>query len=57
MGETHERRDLSTFVKTLYSYNAPILYFIDEEPQRVASIVYTTITHPDTFDIFIKNFN
>lgn len=55
--EAHERRDLSTFVKTLYSYNAPILYFIDEEPQRVASIVYTTITHPDTFDIFIKNFN
>lgn len=55
--EMHERRDLSSFVKALYSYNAPILYFIDEEPQRVASIVYTTITHPDTFDIFVKNFN
>lgn len=55
--ETQERRDLSAFVKAIYSYNAPILYFIDEEPQRVASIVYTTITHPDTFDVFAKNFN
>lgn len=55
--DAHERRDLSAFVKTLYSYNAPILYFIDEEAPRVASIIYTVITHPDTFDIFVKNFN
>jgi hypothetical protein len=55
--ENHERKDLSTFVKTLYSYEAPMLYFIDEEPLRVATIIYTTITHPDTFDMFVKNFN
>lgn len=55
--ENVERRDLHTFVKTLCSYNAPMLYFIDEEPLRVATIIYTTITHPDTFDMFVKNFN
>lgn len=55
--EILERRDLNTFVKTIYSYNAPIIYFIDEEPLRVATIIYTTITHPDTFDMFVKNFN
>ena len=55
--ENVERRDLQAFVKAIYSYNAPILYFIDEEPLRIATIVYTTITHPDTFDMFVKNFN
>jgi hypothetical protein len=55
--EAHERKDLSTFVKTLYSYNAPMIYFIDEEPLRVATIIYNTIIHPDTFNMFVKNFN
>lgn len=55
--ENVERRDLQSFVKTLCSYDAPMLYFIDEEPLRVATIIYTTITHPDTFDMFVKNFN
>lgn len=55
--EAVERKDLSSFVKTLYSYNIPMLYFIDEEPSRIATIIYTTITHPDTFDMFVKNFN
>lgn len=55
--ENIERKDLSTFVKTLYSYNKPIIYFVDEEPLRVATIVYNTVIHPDTFDMFVKNFN
>ncbi len=55
--EAHERKDLNSFVKTLYSYNAPMIYFIDEDPTRVATIIYTTITHPDLFDVFTKNFN
>ncbi len=55
--ESQECRDLSSFVKALYAYNVPVLYFMEEEPQRVASIIYTTITHPDTFDMFVKNFN
>lgn len=55
--ESHERKDLNSFVKTLYSYNAPIIYFMDEEPLRVATVIYTTITYPETFDIFAKNFN
>lgn len=56
--DDHERRDLGAFVKAIYSFNnAPIIYFTDEEPCRVASIIYTTIVHPDTFDMFVKNFN
>lgn len=55
--ENVERRDLQAFVKTLCSYNAPMIYFIDEEPTRVATVIYTTIIHPDTFDMFVKNFN
>lgn len=55
--ENIERKDLGAFVKALYAYDAPMIYFIDEEPMRVATIIYTTITHPDTFDMFVKNFN
>ena len=55
--ENHERKDLGAFVKALYSYNVPMIYFMDEEPLRVATVIYTTITYPETFDIFVKNFN
>lgn len=55
--ENHERRDLQSFVKTLCSSNSPMIYFIDEEPLRVATVIYTTIIHPDTFNMFVKNFN
>lgn len=55
--ENIERKDLGAFVKAIYSYNAPMIYFIDEEPLRVATVIYTTINHPDTFDMFVKNFN
>ena len=55
--ESIERKDLGAFVKAIYSYNAPMIYFIDEEPSRIATIIYTTINHPDTFDMFVKNFN
>lgn len=58
MRDEHERRDINTFVKSIYSFNnSPIIYFTDEEPARVASIIYTIIIHPDTFDMFVKNFN
>lgn len=56
--DNHERRDLGSFVKTLHSFNnSPVIYFIDEEPSRVATIIYNIIIHPDTLDMFIKNFN
>ena len=55
--DSYERRDISSFVKTLYSYNAPILYFANEEPNRIATIINTTIKYPETFDDFVKNFN
>lgn len=55
--ETYERKDLSSFVKALYSYNAPMMYFMDEDPIRIATIIYTTIIHPDTLKLFTKNFN
>lgn len=56
--DKHERRDLGAFVKAIYSFdNATLLYFTDEDPSRVATIIYNTIIHPDTLELFGKNFN
>lgn len=56
--DNHERRDINSFVKTLYSFNnSSVIYFTDEEPLRVATIIYNTIIHPDTLDMFVNNFN
>lgn len=56
--DEHERRDLNSFVKTLYSFNnSSVIYFTDEEPLRVATIIYNTIIHPDTLEMFVNNFN
>ena len=56
--EALERRDLGTYVKTLYGFeNSYMLYFNNETPSRVATIIYNVIKHPDMFDTFIKNFD
>ena len=56
--DAHEKRDINTFIKTLHSFNgSPVMYFLDEEPTRVATIIKNLIIHPDTFDMFVKNFN
>lgn len=55
--ESYELKDINSYVKSLYSFNSPIIYFNNEDPMRVATIIYTMIKHPDTFDMFVKNFN
>jgi hypothetical protein len=53
-----EKRDLDTFVKTLHSFNnSNLIYFNNEEPSRVATIIYTMLTYPGSVKMFIKNFN
>lgn len=53
-----EKRDIDSFVKTLYSFkNSEVMYFYNEQPQRVATIIETVIKHPDTLESFVKNFN
>lgn len=53
-----EKKDIDSFVKTLYSFkDSNIIYFYNEQPQRVAVIIETLIKHPDMFDKFVKNFN
>jgi hypothetical protein len=37
--------------------NPHFLYFNNEEPMRVASIVYTLIQHPELLPLYEKNFN
>lgn len=34
-----------------------ILYFFNEDPDRVATIIYSLIKHPDLLDVYLKNFN
>lgn len=53
-----ERRDIDAFVKTIYSFNnAPVLYFTNEEPSRVATIIYTLVQHPELLDLYTQHFN
>lgn len=56
--EEIEKNDMSFFVKNLYSFNnSPVLYFTDEEPCRVATILYSLIKYPELLPLYIKNFN
>ena len=56
--DKYERRDISSFVKTIYSFNnSSLLYFANEEPVRVATIIHTLLKYPETFKLFVKNFN
>lgn len=53
--EELETEDLSTFVKLIYTKR--MLYFSNEEPARIASIIYTMVKFPETQEIFFENYN
>lgn len=56
--DIYEKRDLNSYVKCLYSFNnSKLLYFNNEIPNRVATIIYTMIKHPDMIDVFVNNFD
>lgn len=56
--ENIEKRDVASFVKTMYSFNnSKLLYFVGEEPGRVAAIVYSLIKHPELMDIYTEYYN
>ena len=51
-----EKLDMETFVKNIYGYKN-MLYFTNEEPNRVATIIYTLVKHPELIKLYRKNFN
>ena len=56
--DIYEKRDINAYVKSLYTFNnSNLIYFNDEVPARVATIINTMIKHPDTIVDFVKNFD
>lgn len=54
--EIEERHGLD-FVKTLYNFpNSDVLYFTNEDPARVGTIISAIIKHPDLLQSFIENY-
>lgn len=54
--EALEKRDMKDLVKSICS-NGNLLYFTNEDPGRIASIIYAIHAHRDLRDIFVKNYN
>ena len=53
--EKIEKHDINSFVKTMYSFkNSRVLYFVREDPCRVATVIYSLIKHPELLDRFTK---
>lgn len=53
-----EKSDIYSYVRSIYGVSDNnILYFTDEDPSRISTIIYTLIKHPDMTDMFLKNFN
>ena len=57
--EEFEKTQINNYVKQMYELNTDptILYFANEEPLRVAAIIYTLIKYPELLDLYKKNFN
>jgi hypothetical protein len=56
--EDIETKDSNSFVKFLYGFNnANVLYFTNEDPMRVAAIIYSLIKHPDLLPVYTESFN
>ena len=53
-----EKNRLNDFIKNIYSFpKSHLIYFSNEDPQRVSAIVYALVKHPDLLPIFEKKFN
>lgn len=56
--EELELKDSASFVKLLYNFNnSNVLYFTNEEPARIAAIIYSVIQHPDLLPLYKNAFN
>lgn len=54
--EQRSQYNMDDFIERVNN-NPHFLYFNNEEPMRVASIVYTLIQYPDLLPLYEKNFN
>ena len=55
--EEQERQDINTFTKILYSQGKNrVLYFMNEDPVRIAAIIYALIQHEDLLQAFGQAF-
>ena len=53
-----EKSNMSDFIKNIYNFpKSHLIYFFNEDPQRVAAIIYALVKHPDLLPIFEKKFN
>ena len=56
--EEIESKDASSFVKFLYGFErGRVLYFNNEDPARVAAVIYSLIKHPDLLSIYAEAYN
>lgn len=56
--EEIESKDSNAFVKFLYGFeNGRVLYFTNEDPMRVAAVIYSLIKYPDLLDIYTESYN
>ena len=56
--ETIEKKDSASFVQVLYDFNkSKVLYFTNEDPMRVAAVIYSLIKHPDLLPVYTESYN
>jgi hypothetical protein len=56
--ENLERQDLNTFIKNMYAYDKNhVLYFMNDDPVRIAAIVFALVQHEDLLPAFSQAFS
>ena len=56
--ERLETADIKEYIRTLYNIAGDkVLYFTNEEQERIVAIIYALYHHQELIPIFIKNFN
>lgn len=56
--EEIELKDSSSFVKFLYGFDkSNVIYFTNEEPSRIAAIIYSAVKYPELLPMYVHAFN
>lgn len=54
--EKMEKTDSSSFIRSIYNGDNKVLYFMNEDPVRVAAIIYALVQHEDLLQAFSEAF-
>ena len=53
-----EKLNQNDYINNIYNFpKSHVIYFCNEDPQRIAAVIYSMVKHEDLVNIFVKKYS